>query len=170
MKLAQLQKINSIIITFFFLMVLWCLFTFSFDPFSLLLGSVFSFIIAIASHDLFIEKEEKIQRGMLPRVELFLFYMLVLLWEIYLSSFNVAYRVITMRINPGIVEIKTRLQSKFGRALLANSITLTPGTVTVDQQDDVLLVHWLVVETKDAHKAAKKIKGNYETQLGRIFY
>jgi len=170
MKLEQLGRINSIIITFVFLMLLWCLFTFSFDPFSLLLGGIFSLIIALVSYDLFIEKEEKIQRGILPRFELFIFYLLVLLWEIYLGSFNVVYRVITMKISPGIVKIKTKLGSKLGRALLANSITLTPGTVTVELEEDELFVHWLVMATDDPDKAAKSIKGNFEAQLGRIFY
>lgn len=170
MKLGQLEKLNSIIITFVFLMLLWCLFTFSLDPFSLLLGGAFSLIIALAASDLFIEKEEKVQRGILPRFELFIFYLLVLLWEIYLGSLNVVYRVITMKIDPGIIKIKTKLGSKLGRALLANSITLTPGTVTVELKDNELYVHWLVMGTTDPRKAAKTIKGNFETQLGRIFY
>ncbi|MBU0672892.1 MAG: Na+/H+ antiporter subunit E [Candidatus Margulisbacteria bacterium] len=170
MKIGQLEKINSIIITFIFLMLLWYLFTFSLDPFSLLLGGAFSLVIALATYDLFIEKEEKVQRGILPRFELFIFYLLILLWEIYLGSFNVVYRVITMKINPGIIKIKTKLGSKLGRALLANSITLTPGTVAIDLKDDELFVHWLVMDTSDSNQAAKQIKGNFEAQLGRIFY
>jgi len=151
-------------------MILWLLFTFSFDPFSLLLGGIFSLVIAIVTHDLFIEKEEKIHKGALPRFEFFLFYVFVVLWEIYLASFYVVYQVITMKIDPGIVNIKTRLKSKFAQAFLANSITLTPGTVTIDLQKDTLSVHWLTVKTHDSHKAAKIIKGSYEALLGRIFY
>jgi len=170
MKLKRLDTVSRVGITFIFLMGLWLLFTFSFDPFSLLLGGVFSFLISLLTYDLFVEQEERIQRGMLPRFELLIFYILVMVWEIYVASFNVVYRVITMKINPGLITIKTRLKSKFAQALLANSITLTPGTVTVDLKDNDLLVHWLVVETKDRSKAAKKIKGSYENQLGRIFY
>lgn len=170
MKFSQLEKFNSIVITFVFLMLLWYLFTFSLDPFSLLLGGAFSLIIAFAAYDLFIDKEEKIQRGLLPRFELFLFYFLILLWEIYLGSLNVVYRVITMNIDPGIIRIKTKIGSQLGRALLANSITLTPGTVTVELKEDELYVHWLVMGTRDSHKAAKSIKGNFEAQLRRIFY
>ena len=170
MKIEQLRKINRTIITFFFLAILWLLFTFSLDPFSLLLGGAFSLIIAAVTQDLFVEREESIQQGSLPRFEFFLIYVFVLLWEIYLASFAVVYQVITMRINPGIIKIKTRLKSKFAQALLANSITLTPGTVAVDLQKDDLYVHWLGVKTTDSQKAAKMIKGNYEKQLGRIFY
>ncbi len=76
-----------------------------------------------------------------------------------------------MRINPGIVKVKTNLRSDFALALLANSITLTPGTVTIDisGQGENLYVHWLTVNTRDEHKIAKKIKGNYESQLRGIF-
>ncbi len=170
MRHGQHNIINRLVITFIFLMTLWLLFTFSFDPFSLLLGGVFSLAISVATHDLFIEGEEKIHKGILPRFEFFLLYVFVVLWEIYLASFNVVYQVVTMRINPGIVKIRTRLKSRFARALLANSITLTPGTVTIDLQDDYLYVHWLVVKTTVTHRAAKMIKGNYEAQLRRIFY
>ena len=170
MRIEELRTINRILITFFFLMVLWLLFTFSLDPFSLLLGGIFSLTISMFTHDLFIEKEEKIHRGILPRFEFFLLYVFVVLWEIYLASLNVVYQVITMKINPGIVRIRTRLKSKLAQALLANSITLTPGTVTTDLQKDYLYVHWLVVKTYNSHKAARMIKGVYEAQLRRIFY
>lgn len=170
MRHGQFNIINRLIITFFFLMALWLLFTFSLDPFSLLLGGIFSLAISVATYDLFIESEERIHKGILPRFEFFLLYVFIVLWEIYLASFNVVYQVVTMRINPGIVKIRTRLKSRFARALLANSITLTPGTVTIDLQDDHLYVHWLAVKTTIAHRAAKMIKGNYEAQLRRIFY
>ncbi|MEA3494115.1 MAG: Na+/H+ antiporter subunit E [Candidatus Margulisiibacteriota bacterium] len=170
MRIEELRTINKILITFFFLFVLWLLFTFSFDPFSLLLGGIFSLIISMATYDLFIEKGEEIQKGILPRFEYFLIYFFVVLWEIYLGSFNVVYRVLTRKINPGVVKIRTRLKSKFARVLLANSITLTPGTVTIDLQEDCLYVHWLAVKTDNAHQAARVIKGNYEAQLKRIFY
>jgi multicomponent Na+:H+ antiporter subunit E len=170
MKLKRLNNITRVLITFAFLMGLWLLFTFSLDPFSLLLGGIFSFLISLLTYDLFVEKDERIQKGILPRFELLIFYVFILVWEIYIASFNVVYCVITMKINPGLVRIKTRLRSRFAQALLANSITLTPGTVTVDLDKNELLVHWLFVGAKDGTKAAQKIKGNYEKQLGRIFY
>jgi len=170
MRIEELRTISRIVITFFFLMALWLLFTFSLDLFSLLLGGIFSLAISMFAHDLFVEREEKIHRGILPRFEFFALYVFVVLWEIYLASFYVVYQVITMKINPGIVKIRTHLKSKLARALLANSITLTPGTVTIDLQEDYLYVHWLVVKTGNSHKAARMIKGNYEAQLKRIFY
>ena len=170
MKIKELGTINRIAITFFFLFIVWLLFTFSLDPFSLLLGVVFSAAISLVSYDLFVEREEKIQQGNLPSFQFIFNYIFVLIWEIYLGSFSVVYQVITMKIKPGMVKIKTSLKSRFAQALLANSITLTPGTVCIDLEDDCLLVHWLSVKTTDTHQAAKMIKGRFETQLGRIFY
>ena len=170
MKVERLGPINKIFITFFFLLIFWLLFTYSLDPFSLLLGVIFSFIISLVSYDLFIEKEEKIQQGKLPRFQYLIPYFFVLLYEIYKGSLLVVYAVLTRKIKPGIVKIKTGLDSKFARALLANSITLTPGTVTVDMEGDSLSVHWLFVKTNNEAKAAKIIKGSFEPQLKRIFY
>jgi multicomponent Na+:H+ antiporter subunit E len=58
------------------------------------------------------------------------------------ANWDVAKRVITGEINPGIVKFNPRLRTDTGRMMLANSITLTPGTMTVDIDDDgVFYVH-----------------------------
>lgn len=58
------------------------------------------------------------------------------------ANWDVAKRVITGEINPGIVKFNPRLRTDTGRMMLANSITLTPGTLTVDIDDDgVFYVH-----------------------------
>jgi multicomponent Na+:H+ antiporter subunit E len=61
------------------------------------------------------------------------------------ANLDMARRVLTpaLPLHPEIVEIQTQLQSDLGRLLLANSITLTPGTLTVDVKDNRLLVHWV---------------------------
>lgn len=160
----------KIILTFGFLFFVWLLFTFSFDPFSLLLGVVFSATIAFFTYDIFIGEDEQISQGRFPKFHYFFIYVLVILFEILLGSFLVVYYVVTMKINPKIVKIKTNLKSKFAQGLLANSITLTPGTVTVDLQDSELFVHWLAIKTIDQKKSGEMIMGNFERQLQRIFY
>ena len=67
------------------------------------------------------------------------------------ANVDVAYRVITGRIRPGIVRIRTGLKTDFGAAMLANSITLTPGTLSVeiDEKTNDLYVHWINVKKKD---------------------
>ncbi len=96
----------------------------------------------------------------------------VFLWEVALANLEVAYRVLhpQMPIRPGIVRIRTRLRSLPARTLLANSITLTPGTLTVELLDDgCLYVHWLKVRTTDPDEAGARIAGRFESILRRVF-
>ncbi|MFO7619123.1 MAG: Na+/H+ antiporter subunit E [Thermoplasmata archaeon] len=64
------------------------------------------------------------------------------------ANLDVAYRVITGKIRPGIVRIRTGLKNDLEVLVLANSITLTPGTLTVDVDDGTndLFIHWINVE------------------------
>jgi multicomponent Na+:H+ antiporter subunit E len=68
-----------------------------------------------------------------------------------MANWDVAKRVITGEINPGIVKFDPRLKTAGGRMMLANSITLTPGTLTVDVDDDgVFYVHTIYLSSPDA--------------------
>ena len=98
-------------------------------------------------------------------------YVLVLFWEILKANVDVAYRVLHPRlpIKPGIVVIKTNLSQDAAKVILANSITLTPGTFTLDIQGDELLIHWIYVRSEDATEATKLIAGRFEKHLEAVF-
>jgi len=100
-----------------------------------------------------------------------LIYIIVLFWEIIKASLDVAYRVIhpKMPIKPGIVVIKTRLKSDIAKMILANSITLTPGTFTLDVIGNELLIHWINVKTEDIDEATSLIGHRFEKYLRVIF-
>ncbi len=87
------------------------------------------------------------------------------------ANLDVAFRVLHPRlpINPGIVRVRTRLKSRLGRLILANSITLTPGTITVDLDGEDLFVHWLSVGSDDMAENTKIIVGGFEKYLEVIF-
>ena len=75
-----------------------------------------------------------------------------------------------MPIRPGIVKVKTKLKTAAGRTMLANSITLTPGTLTVDiTDDDHLYIHWINVKSDDIEQATHHIVAKFEGVLRRIF-
>ena len=83
------------------------------------------------------------------------------------ANLDVAYRVITGKINPGIVKISPDLKSDLGITILANSITLTPGTLSVDIDEDKndLYIHWINVDEETLRKKpveCKHICGNFE--------
>jgi multicomponent Na+:H+ antiporter subunit E len=69
----------------------------------------------------------------------------VLMREITVSNVDVVRAILSPRlpIQPHFLRVRTRQSTDLGKVILANSITLTPGTVTVDVQGDELLVHAL---------------------------
>jgi len=72
-------------------------------------------------------------------------------------------------INPGIVKVRTTLQSKMGRLVLANSITLTPGTLTVEMEGEWLYIHWVNIESDDIEAATQSIVAGFEQYLEVIY-
>jgi len=84
------------------------------------------------------------------------------------ANIDVAYRVITGKINPGIVRISTGMKTDLGVTLLANSITLTPGTLSVDidEEKNDLYIHWINVTTLEP--TAYHICGNFPQWVRRI--
>lgn len=98
-------------------------------------------------------------------------WLVVFIAELIKSNIDVMSRVVTpkVRINPAIVEVKTCLKSKLGRLALANSITLTPGTLTIDIEDDTLFIHWIDASDVDIEGATRKIVDKFEKHLEVIF-
>jgi multicomponent Na+:H+ antiporter subunit E len=89
------------------------------------------------------------------------------------ANFDVAYRVITGKINPGIVKISPDLKTDLGVTLLANSITLTPGTLSVDidEEKNDLYIHWINVKEntlKGDSVDCRYICGNFDKWIRRI--
>ncbi len=87
------------------------------------------------------------------------------------ANLDLARRVLSpsLPINPALVEIRTGLTSPLGKLLLANTITLTPGTLTIDVVDDRLLVHWVYCPPgTDVQQATEKIAASFEQHLARF--
>lgn len=105
------------------------------------------------------------------RVWHFLVYTGVFLVEIVKANLNMLRYVYSPRIaiKPGVVEVKTRLQSPIGRLALANSIALTPGSLVLDLDGDKLYVHWLDVPTDDPEETRRLIAGPFEDHLEKVF-
>ena len=75
----------------------------------------------------------------------------------------------SLPVRPGIVKVRTRLKSRMGRLMLANSITLTPGTLTVEMDGEWLYVHWTSVESDDIEAATSEIVAGFERYLEVIY-
>mgnify|MGYP006289521823 CR=1 FL=1 len=163
------MRFKNVFISFLIAFIFWILLNNSFTPIILGIGAVLSFILAVifcSRCDVFSEIK------LTPRAFIYtLIYLVVFLYELIKSNLDVARRVISpsLPINPGIVEVKTKLKSKMGRLILANSITLTPGTLTIDIKEDTLYIHWIDVKTEDIDKATENIVRKFEKYLEKIY-
>ncbi|RLD16692.1 Na+/H+ antiporter subunit E [candidate division KSB1 bacterium] len=131
---------------------------------------IVAFITALLVSLLFV-KADKLPAITPKKVIYSVIYIFYLFIEIVKSNFDVAYRVVQPRIpiNPGIVKVQTRLKSKVGRMILANSITLTPGTLSVEVKNDHYYIHWIDVTDMDVQGASEKIVAGFEKYLEVIF-
>ncbi|MBU0996812.1 MAG: Na+/H+ antiporter subunit E [Firmicutes bacterium] len=104
-------------------------------------------------------------------VKFIFIYLPVFIWKLLLANLDVAKRVLSPKIplNPGIVKIKTNLQGDFGKLALANSITLTPGTLSIDVEGDSLYIHTVDVKGKNEEENRERISEPFEKILGGIF-
>jgi len=106
------------------------------------------------------------------RLLLFIFaYLPVFMWQLILSNIDVARRVLSPKIplNPGFVKIHTDLKGEFAKLALANSITLTPGTLSIDVDGEDLYIHTVDVKGKTPEENKENISGKFEKLLGVIF-
>jgi len=161
--------VRNFLYLFFILMIIWLALTSSFHWQELLAGGMVSLLLAI------ILQKTYHNLGLPPlsikRITYFLLYIAVLFKEIIRANLDVAYRVIhpRMPIKPGIVVIKTTLKQDIAKTMLANSITLTPGTFTLDILGDQLLIHWINVQAEETEEATRIIRDRFEKYLKVIF-
>lgn len=162
---------KSKILLFLLGFLVWCLLNWVPDWQHIVTGIFASAFVAYITGDLFIRRPHLFTHA--ARYLWFLYYVPIFMWECFKANIDVAYRVLhpDLPIHPGIVKVKTTLKSDTAITFLANSITLTPGTlsVDVDKEKGVLYVHWIEVKDKDTDKATKLIVEKFESILKRIF-
>lgn len=154
---------------FVFCLLVWFAVTWAFDVPSIAVGVVLAALIAFMLRD--VELDEVPLLLMPVRLFWALAYIPVLFLYVVRANLDVAWRVLHPRlpIRPGIVRARTTLKSPGARVLLANSITLTPGTLSVDIEDDMLYVHRIYVPRDDADGETELSLERFESFLRRIF-
>ena len=131
----------------------------------LIIGAIFALIVAAIVRKIFPAENLRLLNP--KRWFLLLAY---IIWPFFpamaKANIDVAYRVITGRINPGIVKISPKLKTDAGLTMLANSITLTPGTLSVDVDEETndLYVHWINVKKE----ALEKMPRDYKYVCGKF--
>ena len=164
-------KTKSRLIVFVLGSLVWFALTDIKDIQEVITGIVIALLISLlAGHFLVVNQTS---RGVLRRLLYLVIYIFRFLWELIKANLNVAYLVIhpKLPIRPGIVKIKTKLTKDSALTLLGNSITLTPGTMTVDINEDKkeLYIHWIYVKEVQEDKATQEISQNFERILTEIF-
>lgn len=156
-------------LAFFILsMIFWLLITFRLTVSNLVVGAIASLLCTIIFAKHYFTGVGKFIQPV--RWFWFLIYLFVFTWSCIKANFDVAYRVLhpAMPIKPGIVKVKTTLRSEFAKTLLANSITMTPGTLTVDIVDEYFYIHWIYIRSDDPAKYTEMILGSFEKYIKKF--
>ncbi|GAB4232490.1 MAG: Na+/H+ antiporter subunit E [Acidobacteriota bacterium] len=153
-------------------LVVWCVLTWPTDVQNLVAGLIVCAVATWIAGHIFVGRAHLLVDP--RRYLVFLFqYLPLFLWEVFKANFDVAYRVLhpLRPIRPGIVEVKTTLVSDIGLTFLANSVTLTPGTMTVDvdRERGRLYVHWIDVKATESEEATRRVVGRFEPILRKVF-
>lgn len=164
-------KTKSRIVVFIFSFLVWAALTDVKNYQEVLIGLAIALIISLIAGQFLITTEKS--RGIVKRVAHFFIYIFKFVWEMVKANLEVAYLVIHPKvpIKPGIVKIKTKLNKDSAITVLANSITLTPGTLTIDVNKDKqeLYIHWIKVKTDKVDEATNEIGQRFEKTLTEVF-
>ena len=165
MRTSNPSRIRNVAIMFTTLMLFWLMLEGSLATDILIVGAVISIAIAVlypAGFSFFTEFRFT-PRAIVAGFRYYGFFFA----ELFKSNIKLAAIILSpsLPIQPGIVKVRTRLKSRMGRLMLANSITLTPGTLTVELKGEWLYVHWVTVESDDIEAATASIVSGFESYL-----
>jgi multicomponent Na+:H+ antiporter subunit E len=131
----------------------WLLWSGHYNPLLISFGAVSCLLVVLLSWRMDIVDEEAapVQLGLRP----FIFYAPWLAWRIVLANIDVARLILDpqLPVSPVIVRVKASQKGDLGRVIYANSITLTPGTVSVDMMGDVITVHALTTKLAESDQS-----------------
>ena len=164
----------AVLATFVLCYFFWILLTGSFALQELVVGAVVSILVAWFSARWFVH--ERPFGFFSKRLFILLAYCIgVFPVELVTANWDVANRALSpkLKINPGIIRVPVDVPTEYGKTMLANSITLTPGTITMDIDERGgqvwYYIHWIDVQETDRVKAGEIIKGRMEKWVRRIW-
>lgn len=162
----QEARLGAKILTFGVCFATWIVLSGRFDVFHLMLGLVSSAVVATVSSDLLFPA---FSYKTLPKIVAgFITYIPWLLYQVFLANLHVLYLTFHPRmkelIDPQIVTFQSRLKGDMALLIFANSITLTPGTVTIY----VSVLRKFTVHAIDG-KSAAALPGRMEAKIEKIF-
>ena len=160
-----MKSVKARVVLLILIMLIWILLTYPFDTQEAIAG------IAVALLILMMPLPGISVLGEIrwtPKAVMYgIGYIFYFLWQLIRANLDVAFRVLhpKLPINPGVVRVETHLKTRLGRLLLANSITLTPGTITMEADGADFYVHWIMVEGLHDKERTRKIVAGFEKYL-----
>ncbi|WP_051617101.1 Na+/H+ antiporter subunit E [Desulfonatronovibrio hydrogenovorans] len=162
------KRFRGIIFQAFLLMALWLILSGHFDLEHIIYGALSVALVVWLNYRV---RHIPMSNGdclsgsciIVHRLILYLFWLVI---QIVKSGTFVAYLTLhpRMPINPMIVRFRSSLPNPLAKVILGNSITLTPGTLTVDIRDDFFTVHALIDDTEE-----ELVSGDMEARVGRLY-
>lgn len=162
------KPFTAFVFTFFIMFVFWVLLSGKFDLFHLSLGIISCAIVAHLSSDLLFHNIDISLSGLVVSWVRFVRYIPWLMYQIFLANLHLMYLTFHPRmmelIDPQIIRFRTRLRGELSRVTFANSITLTPGTITVYLSlDGDFRVHAIDKESREG------LPGEMEARIAKAF-
>ncbi len=174
MEAKRKTTFGAWIATFVLCYFFWILLTGSFVWQELVAGAVVSAGVALFSARWFVH--EAPGRFFGKRLFILIWYCVgIFPWELIKANWDMAKRALSLKlkINPGIIRVPVDVPTEYGKTMLANSITLTPGTITVDiderEGQTWYYIHWIDVVETDRTAAGDVIKGRMEKWIRRVW-
>jgi multicomponent Na+:H+ antiporter subunit E len=169
MKIQTRARITVFVLAF----LLWLALTAKGGAQELVSGAVVALLATLIAGRFAFAEGPRATRGLLRRGASAFLYFWKFLWEMIKANFHVASIVLrpTCPVKPGIVKIKTGLHRDVALTILGNSITLTPGTFTVDVDPEKkeLYIHCIEVKSTDLEENTKIIGQRFEALLTEVF-
>lgn len=165
------NRTRSRIAVFILALIIWLALTSFLDYEEIIAGIVVALLVSLIAGQFLLTTPRR--PGFIRRGISAVRYFVKFLWEMIKANLHVAYIVVhpLVPIKPGIVKIKTGLSKDAALTVLANSITLTPGTLTIDVNPKAheLYIHWIKVLSTDVGTSTEIIGKRFEGLLKEVF-
>ncbi len=163
------------IFTFFITLAIWIIFAGGISQDILIVGSIASLVTTWLYSDLLFRSSNR-KRKWTFYLRKFLYILLfipVFFYEAFVAALKVSKHVFEKKpsFSPGIVKVKTTLRNVTALTILANLITLTPGTLTLDfdMKEKAFFIHWIDVTTVEEAETRRQVIERFEKWLEVIF-
>lgn len=158
------MKLKRFILLYILLLSFWLLLSTYLDWFHLTFGLISTLLVSLFTYDMVFVNEDR--GNNFKKLIRFISYLPWLLYQIVIATVDVTKRVLDpkMPIDPAMITFDSVLKTDLSMTFLANSITLTPGTVTVHIDDNTFLIHALTKESAD-----DLLEGTMERKVAHVF-